>query len=91
MKSLTKSKNLELNAHCIKDRASIKTSTKKTALKKRTCLMCNKLFNSKGPFNRRCPRCNRLISLRGNGNFHDTYVYKFAYDKNWIELEDRLA
>lgn len=91
MKSLTKNKNLELNNHGIKDRLSIKSSEKKPELKKRTCLMCNKLFNSKGPFNRRCPRCNRLVSLRGNGNFYETYIYKISHDKNWIDLEGELS
>jgi phage FluMu protein Com len=30
--------------------------------KKRTCLKCNKLFNSEGPANRICPRCQRINS-----------------------------
>lgn len=28
--------------------------------KKRTCLKCNRLFNSEGPANRICPRCQKI-------------------------------
>lgn len=29
--------------------------------KKRVCLVCNRLFMSSGPFNRRCSKCCRHI------------------------------
>ena len=29
-------------------------------MKKRTCLKCNRLFNSTGPGNRICPRCQQI-------------------------------
>lgn len=32
--------------------------------KSRSCLMCGKMFFSKGPYNRRCPKCSRLVYSR---------------------------
>ncbi len=41
--------------------------------KKRSCLMCGKMFNSSGPGNRRCPKCSRLVDTHVPS---ETYRYK---------------
>ncbi|MGR3318075.1 MAG: hypothetical protein ACUZ8O_06305 [Candidatus Anammoxibacter sp.] len=43
--------------------------------KKRSCLMCGEIFDSKGVYNRRCPKCDRLIELKVNGGFREYTVY----------------
>ncbi|MGR3179317.1 MAG: hypothetical protein ACUZ8E_14805 [Candidatus Anammoxibacter sp.] len=43
--------------------------------KKRSCLMCCEMFDSKGMYNRRCPRCTRLIELNLSGSFREETVY----------------
>jgi len=54
----------------------------KSAKKKRSCLLCGTFFNSTGPFNRRCPRCSRLVSLGKGGDFSDTLTYRIANGKS---------
>ena len=45
--------------------SDIELMTKSNIIKKkRSCLMCNNMFNSKGPYNRRCPLCEKSIILR---------------------------
>lgn len=51
--------------------------TKNTA-KKRTCLMCGKMFKSNGPFNRRCAKCSRLIEVRNKDSFYVQDEYKVS-------------
>ncbi len=34
------------------------------SIKKRSCLMCGKMFNSKSIGNRRCPRCSTIIKIQ---------------------------
>ena len=79
MENLVKTKEIDTKAHGIEDRAAANQTQRKTIKKKRKCLMCDKLFSSEGPYNRRCPSCKRLVSLGGSRNFHDPSVYKFAY------------
>lgn len=43
--------------------------------KLRSCLMCCKVFNSKGIGNRRCTRCTRLVGTKNNGDTAP-FVYK---------------
>lgn len=47
--------------------------------KRRTCLMCGAVFDSSGPYNRRCRRCARLIE-KERCEFNMPYVYKCRAD-----------
>lgn len=44
--------------------------------KKRSCLMCNKIFKSKGPHNRRCKRCERSVVIKVNNGYKEAIVCK---------------
>lgn len=47
---------------CAKRKALLLKNTKKKPQKeKRLCLVCDKFFMSKGPYNRRCSRCSTKI------------------------------
>lgn len=46
---------------------------------KRSCLMCGKLFNSKGIHNRRCPKCSRLAELHSKEIANVYKVYKVSH------------
>jgi len=46
--------------------------------KRRSCLMCDKMFNSSGPFNRRCPKCNRIAEMGKGGTLSKAHVYKVS-------------
>ncbi len=48
--------------------------------KQRTCLMCGKMFNSKGPYNRRCPKCAHLVESKIKSGLDLPRVYKIAYN-----------
>ncbi len=50
----------------------------KEVRKKRTCLMCGSMFNSKSASNRRCPKCYRVIDLRARYGYGNERVYKLA-------------
>lgn len=83
MKSLTENwEKKENKFHHTKDRVTTEASPEKTGKKKkRRCLMCDKLFGSVGPHNRRCPECNRLVlSGKGRDFYHDT-TYRFAFNE----------
>ncbi len=55
----------------------------KSIRKKRSCLMCGSLFNSKGPHNRRCNKCDRLLKLKRKDGLKDIRVFKYmANGKN---------
>ncbi|MBM4053835.1 MAG: hypothetical protein FJ264_04005 [Planctomycetes bacterium] len=41
----------------------------------RSCLMCGKKFVSRGPHNRRCPRCNQKIDQAAENTFYMPTVY----------------
>ncbi len=79
MENLVKTKEIDAKSDGLKDRVVTNQTQRKTIKKKRKCLMCDKLFSSEGPYNRRCPSCKRLVSLGGSRNFHDPSVYKFTY------------
>lgn len=44
--------------------------------KRRSCLMCGKMFHSNGPFNRRCSDCNRLVEVGKGRGIEMPHVYK---------------
>ncbi|MGR3220960.1 MAG: hypothetical protein ACUZ8H_14245 [Candidatus Anammoxibacter sp.] len=46
--------------------------------KKRSCLMCGKMFTSCGPFNRRCSKCSRLVEFGKGGCVNMPHVYKLS-------------
>ncbi len=79
MENLVKTKEIGPESHCSENRAVANQINRKSSKKKRKCLMCDKLFTSEGPYNRRCSSCKRIVSLGGNRNFHDPSVYRFAY------------
>ncbi|MGR3319800.1 MAG: hypothetical protein ACUZ8O_15140 [Candidatus Anammoxibacter sp.] len=54
-------KNCERKYKDSDDKQMAKSNIEK---KERSCLMCDKMFNSKGPYNRRCPLCEKSIILR---------------------------
>lgn len=58
--------------------------------KKRSCLMCGKMFDSNGPFNRRCPKCNRLVELGKGSGVSMPHVYKVSPKESdeFIKLND---
>lgn len=41
----------------------------------RRCLMCGKTFISRGPHNRRCPKCNQKIDQAAENTFYMPTVY----------------
>ena len=41
----------------------------------RSCLMCGKRFISRGPHNRRCPKCNQKIDQAAENTFYMPTVY----------------
>ncbi|MDN3513401.1 MAG: hypothetical protein NG747_03265 [Candidatus Brocadia sp.] len=41
----------------------------------RSCLMCGKKFISRGPHNRRCPKCNQKIDQAAENTFYMPTVY----------------
>ena len=63
MESLINNRNhVEDNVHDIKKQMNIVFSKLEKDKKKRSCLMCGKMFNSNGPHNRRCRACDHLTS-----------------------------
>lgn len=58
--------------------------------KKRSCLMCGKMFVSNGPYNRRCPKCNRAVELGKGGSLSMPHVYKVSHQNasEMIKLKD---
>ncbi|MGR3319459.1 MAG: hypothetical protein ACUZ8O_13405 [Candidatus Anammoxibacter sp.] len=63
--------NLEIN-----DRRMLPFSN--NVKKKRSCLMCGKMFTSRGSYNRRCPKCGRMVELGKGGCVSMPYVYKIS-------------
>ena len=55
--------------------------------KKRSCLLCGKLFLSDGSFNRRCKSCAKLVVLRRKDYFEDPYMHKVSHG-NEVEALD---
>jgi len=43
--------------------------------KKRACLMCGKMFNSKSKGNRRCQRCSTVVKIQNAENM-SSHIYK---------------
>ena len=41
----------------------------------RSCLMCGRRFISRGPHNRRCPKCNQKIDQAAENTFYMPTVY----------------
>ncbi len=80
MKSLVENDESKGKPESIEDSMIASFRPVKPEKKKRTCLLCGKLFNSAGPFNRRCQRCSRLVSLGKAGNFSDTVSHKVVYN-----------
>ena len=78
MKSLVKTKRKGKRTRCANDEVVTVSLRAKNGKRKRTCLMCNKLFNSESPYNRRCPSCNRLVSLGRCKDFQGTDIYRCA-------------
>lgn len=78
MKSLTDHLEDETIATSMEDRMITEYLSRKPTAKKRRCLMCDKLFASEGPYNRRCPKCNRTLSLGNGKTINNAYVYKIA-------------
>lgn len=54
----------------------------KSIKKKRVCLMCGKIFNSAGAYNRRCSKCERLLKIRKSDKNNETPVYKVLQESN---------
>ncbi len=44
--------------------------------RKRSCLMCGKMFDSKSPGNRRCPRCASSLMRSFTNIVNTDYIYK---------------
>ncbi|MGR3318987.1 MAG: hypothetical protein ACUZ8O_10980 [Candidatus Anammoxibacter sp.] len=76
MKSLVKTTRKGKKIRCANDEVTTVSLRAKDGKRKRTCLMCNKLFNSESPYNRRCPGCNRLVSLGRSKDFHGADIYR---------------
>ncbi len=57
--------------------------------KRRTCLMCGKIFVSAGSYNRRCRACNRSLDRGKADNVRNPLFYKALSNKtfNAAELE----
>lgn len=55
----------------------------KSIKKKRTCLMCGKIFNSKSASNRRCPKCQKLANSRVEGSVSDSLIYKIMFNDSY--------
>ena len=86
MENLVKTKEIDPKSHGAENRAVASQMHRKPTKKKRKCLMCDKLFSSEGPYNRRCPSCKRIVSLGGSRNFHDPSVYKFTYKEEAVSV-----
>lgn len=54
---------------CNEDEADFMPVYAKGVVKNRQCLMCGKMFKSKGAFNRRCSKCSRLLSIHNKDCF----------------------
>ncbi|MGR3179268.1 MAG: hypothetical protein ACUZ8E_14540 [Candidatus Anammoxibacter sp.] len=56
----------------------------KDVRKKRSCLMCGQIFNSKSSGNRRCLHCDRLLLLRARDgyNMHIEYTVALPFSEN---------
>lgn len=79
MKSLLKnSKKKDKECVSKEDLAEIAYVFSKTNKSKRKCLMCGKMFNSSGPFNRRCRKCARVVKLGRRDVGYTPLVYKIA-------------
>ena len=59
-------------------------------IKKRSCLMCGKMFTSKGPYNRRCAKCARLIDVRNKDSFYTCSEYKTQLSSSDISGLDSI-
>ncbi len=83
MKTLAKNvKKKNVKPKSAKEMEFIAPITRKLAKKTRSCLMCDKPFNSNGPFNRRCPACDRLVSLGRGGSNYDAAVHRTSLNDN---------
>ena len=91
MENLVKAKEIDTKSHRSGDRVVANQMFMKSTKKKRKCLMCDKLFVSEGPYNRRCPSCKRVVSLGGSRNFHDPSVYKFTYREEVVSAPSKPA
>jgi len=66
---------------------------RKNTKMQRSCLMCGKMFKSKGAFNRRCPKCSRVVELgrRDAGNAPPVYrVSSYGSDNTISNLEEYI-
>lgn len=88
MKNLMTKNTKEDTINIVNDRMVNTLMNKKTVKKKRSCLLCGKAFNSTGPFNRRCPRCSRLVALGKAGNFSDTATYRVGNRSSAVSFFD---
>ncbi len=85
MESLLNSgNNVAADIHAMKKEMNIVFSKLKKEKKKRSCLMCGKLFNSNGPHNRRCQSCDHQATQ------HEYFQPQFyrTYSKGTSTLVD---
>lgn len=93
MKSLTRNIKKKSNKFCSGKYSKEEVfAIENHAKKKRTCLMCGKMFRSNGPFNRRCPKCQRSVSSGRLGCFNVPSIYRFAYgETDNIDLPENIV
>lgn len=82
MKSVKKRRkdNSNCNDNIIKEKNSKQKSIVNTGnqKKKRTCLMCGKMFSSVGSYNRRCPKCTNLVNARNIDKIDTMKIHKIS-------------
>ena len=49
---------------------------------KRTCLMCDELFWSRGAYNRRCPACEKKVENAGYNTYYEPPIYGHTANSN---------
>ncbi|MGR3218699.1 MAG: hypothetical protein ACUZ8H_02630 [Candidatus Anammoxibacter sp.] len=87
MKSLIETKRKKKISLCENDEVPAVSLRSKNSKRKRTCLMCNKLFNSESPYNRRCPGCSRMVSLGRYKDFQGTDIYRCSSSEDSSTVE----
>ncbi len=68
---------------------AITRSKVKFKRRKRTCLMCGRTFNSQGPYNRRCPRCNYLLDHAREGTYYEPTTYRVEH-RQFSDFSDTI-
>lgn len=91
--TIKKSEKKENFTPKFQNRTTVDAVPKRNLKTKRSCLMCGNMFSSKGPFNRRCSRCSRIVDLGRRDAGNAPFVYKLGSKGNdeFLDLSEYIT